>query len=81
MRILTLLALASSALSSIPVVAAGADVRQCRIHVQGRIDMVDAEMHKGQKPDEARKLVARRDKLRAQYKACDGNPNAYKKNP
>ena len=51
MRILILLALASSALSPIPVLAEGADVRQCRIHVQGRIDMVDAEMHKGQKPD------------------------------
>jgi len=55
-------------------------VRQCRIHVQGKIDMVDAEMHKGHKANEAQKLVARRDRLRAQYRTCDQNPNAYKKN-
>ena len=60
--------------------ADSAPVRQCRIHVQGKIDMVDAEMHRGRNANDAHKLVARRDRLRAQYKDCDQNPNVYKKN-
>lgn len=56
-----------------------AQVRTCRNHVQGKIDVVDARMHKGPPSDEAKKLVHRREKLRNQYKACDRNPDAFKK--
>ncbi len=37
-------------------------------------------MHVGTKPNEGRKLVERRDRLRAQYNECGKNPDAYKKN-
>lgn len=62
--------------------AAGNDaqpVRQCKSYVQGRIDVVDAELHKGTRPNEAQRLVKRRDRLRAQLNDCDRNPKAYKK--
>ena len=59
--------------------ADSAEVRTCRNHVQGKIDVVDARMHKGPGTDEAKKLVHRREKLRDQYKSCDRNPNAFKK--
>jgi hypothetical protein len=54
-------------------------VRQCKSYVQGRIDVLDAELHKGTKPDQARKLVKRRDYLKAQLADCEQNPRAYKK--
>jgi hypothetical protein len=54
-------------------------VRQCKSYVQGRIDVLDAELHKGSKPDAARKLVKRRDKLKVQLANCERNPNAYQK--
>ena len=54
-------------------------VRQCKSYVQGRIDVLDAELHKGTKPDQARKLVKRRDSLKAQLADCERNPKAYKK--
>jgi len=54
-------------------------VHQCKAYVQGRIDVLDAQMHKGDKNGQGRELLKRRDRLRAQFKACDKNPNAYKK--
>jgi hypothetical protein len=55
-------------------------VHLCKSYVQGRIDVLDADMHKGDKPNQAHKLLKRRDRLKAQYNDCDKNPNAYKKN-
>jgi hypothetical protein len=54
-------------------------IHQCKSIVQGRIDVVDAEMRKGDKTNQAHKLLKRRDRLRAQYMACEKNPKAYKK--
>lgn len=56
-----------------------AQVRTCRHHVQGKIDVVDARMRKGPGTDEAKQLIHRREKLRNQYKACDRNPQAFRK--
>jgi hypothetical protein len=67
------------AMASPSYTADSAGVRTCRNHVQGKIDVVDARMHKGPTSDEAKKLVHRREKLRDQYKSCDRNPNAFKK--
>jgi hypothetical protein len=75
-----LLPLVSIALISGAVQAETPAVHQCRAYVQGRIDVLDAQMHKGDKDGQGRQLVKRRDRLRDQYKACDKNPNAYKKN-
>jgi hypothetical protein len=55
-------------------------VQRCKSYVQGRIDVLDAELHKGNKPNEARRLVTRRGKLRNQLADCQRNPMAYKKN-
>ena len=44
------------------------------------IDVVDAQMRKGNEANQAHKLLERRDRLRNQYKSCEKNPNAYKKN-
>jgi hypothetical protein len=57
----------------------GLPVKKCKSYVQGRIDVLDAELHKGRKPDEARKLIKRRDKLKIQLTGCERNPNAYQK--
>jgi hypothetical protein len=67
--------------SALPTATLGESppVRQCKFYVQGRIDVLDAELHKGTKPDQARKLVKRRDRLRAQLAACEHNPKAYEK--
>jgi hypothetical protein len=54
-------------------------VQRCKSYVQGRIDVLDAELHKGNKPNEARRLIKRRDKLRNQLADCQRNPMAYKK--
>jgi len=62
-----------------PAMAETLPVRQCKSYVQGRIDVLDAELHKGSKPNEARKLLKRRDKLKDQLDDCQRNPNAYKK--
>jgi hypothetical protein len=62
-----------------PTLADTQPVRLCRSYVQGRIDVLDAELHKGRKPNEARKLVKRRDRLKDQLAACERNPAAYKK--
>lgn len=55
-------------------------IHQCKAYVQGRIDVLDAQMHKGDNSGQGRQLLKRRDRLREQFKACDKNPNAYKKN-
>jgi hypothetical protein len=65
--------------SGSPAAAESQPVRQCKSYVQGRIDVLDAELHKGSKPNEARKLLKRRDKLKDQLDDCDRNPKAYKK--
>ncbi len=62
-----------------PAAAESTAVRLCKSYVQGRIDVLDAELHKGEKPNVARRLIKRRDKLRDQLAECDRNPNAYKK--
>lgn len=62
-----------------PAPADSQPVRLCKSYVQGRIDVLDAELHKGRKPNEARKLLKRRDRLKDQLAACDRNPAAYKK--
>lgn len=62
-----------------PSEAGAQPVRQCKSYVQGRIDVLDAELHKGDKPNEARKLLKRRDKLKAQLSDCERNPRAYLK--
>jgi hypothetical protein len=54
-------------------------VRQCKAYVQGRIDVLDAELHKGEQPNVARKLLKRRDRLKDQLADCERNPKAYKK--
>lgn len=54
-------------------------VRLCKSYVQGRIDVLDAELHKGSKPNEARKLLKRRDRLKDQLADCSRNPKAYRK--
>lgn len=59
--------------------AAAPEVQRCRAYVQGRIDVLDAELHKGDKPDVARKLLQRREKLKAQLARCEHNPKAYQK--
>ncbi|MFO1503062.1 MAG: hypothetical protein U1F39_04535 [Steroidobacteraceae bacterium] len=69
----------SLAFHSLPVAAADPTIRLCRSYVQGRIDVLDAELHKGIKPNEASRLVKRRDKLKAQLAECERNPKAYKK--
>ena len=69
------LAVSSGTASADPVT-----VQRCKSYVQGRIDVLDAELHKGSKPNEARRLVKRRDKLRNQLADCERNPMAYKKN-
>lgn len=56
-----------------------APVRLCRNHVQAKIDVIDAGLHKGHNANQAQDLLKRRDKLRGQYKSCDSNPDAYKK--
>jgi len=55
-------------------------VHLCKAYVQGRIDVLDADMHKGDKTNQAHKLLKRRDRLKAQLNDCNKNPNAYKKN-
>jgi hypothetical protein len=60
--------------------AQAATVHQCRTAVQARIDKVDAEMHMGTRPNDGRKLVEYRDRLRAQLNQCATNPNIYLKN-
>lgn len=55
-------------------------IRQCKAYVQGRIDVLDAQLHKGRKPNEAQRLVKRRDRLKGQLEDCGRNPKAYKKN-
>jgi hypothetical protein len=79
MKIITL-ALFSIGFSSIAASADSPAVHLCKSYVQGRIDVLDADMHKGDKPNQAHKLLKRRDRLKAQYNDCDKNPNAYKKN-
>lgn len=79
MKMRATLALLLIPLSSPLLAEDAAPVRQCRNMVQGKIDVVDAQMRKGPATDDARKLLKRREKLRDQYKACDKNPNAFKK--
>jgi hypothetical protein len=62
-----------------PAGAESVDVRRCKSYVQGRIDVLDAELHKGEQPNVARKLLKRRDRLKAQHDDCERNPKAYKK--
>jgi hypothetical protein len=62
-----------------PAVAETQPVRQCKAYVQGRIDVLDAELHKGEQPNVARKLLKRRDRLKDQLADCERNPKAYKK--
>ncbi len=62
-----------------PTLAETQPVRLCKSYVQGRIDVLDAELHKGRKPNEARRLLKRRDRLKDQLAACERNPTAYKK--
>lgn len=62
-----------------PAMAETQPVRQCKSYVQGRIDVLDAELHKGDKPNVAHKLVKRREKLKAQLAECEHNPRAYLK--
>lgn len=73
------LTFAAMALCAGPCLAESQAVRQCKSYVQGRIDVLDAELHKGDKPNVARKLVKRRDRLRGQIAECERNPMAYKK--
>ncbi|MEO8308460.1 MAG: hypothetical protein ABI616_10540 [Pseudomonadota bacterium] len=79
MKISALLVLIAVGLSPFSALATSATAHQCRASVQGKIDRIDSEMHVGNKPNEAGKLIERRDRLRAQYKQCEKNPNAYKK--
>ena len=71
-------ALVSMILGS-PAVAQTQPVRQCKAYVQGRIDVLDAQLHKGEEPNVARKLLKRRDRLKDQLADCEQNPKAYKK--
>jgi hypothetical protein len=71
--------LAGIVLSPCSAMAESPAVHHCKAIVQGRIDVLDADMHKGDKTNQAHKLLKRRDRLRAQHAACDKNPNAYKK--
>jgi hypothetical protein len=54
-------------------------VHQCKTYVQGRLDVVHAEIRKGTQQNQARELLARRDRLKAQLVSCEKNPKAYKK--
>lgn len=74
------LALLGIAVSPIAAPADNAAVHLCKSYVQGRIDVLDADMHKGDKTNQAHKLLKRRDRLKAQLNDCNKNPNAYKKN-
>lgn len=69
------------ALAAVPVAASAATqpVRQCKAYVQGRIDVLDAQLHKGEESNVARKLLKRRDRLKDQLVECERNPRAYKK--
>jgi hypothetical protein len=73
--------IAGLALAPLPVLAANqnAEIHHCKAIVQGRIDVLDADMHKGDKTNQAHKLLKRRDRLKAQYADCEKNPKAYKK--
>ncbi len=73
------LAVLTALLAISPAGAESPPVRLCKSYVQGRIDVLDAELHKGTRPNEAHRLVKRREKLRAQLADCDRNPKAYKK--
>jgi hypothetical protein len=77
-KLLVLSGFATVALGS-PATSEAPTVRLCRSYVQGRIDVLDAELHKGSKPDEGRRLFKRRDRLRAQLADCERNPKAYQK--
>jgi hypothetical protein len=65
---------------SLSALAEAATVHQCKTAVQARIDKVDAEMHMGTRPNDGRKLVEHRDRLRAQLNQCATNPKIYLKN-
>ena len=80
MKLNALVPLVSMALFSWAAHAETPAVHQCKAYVQGRIDVLDAQMHKGDKNGQGRQLLKRRDRLREQFKACDKNPDAYKKN-
>ena len=67
------------AICPVATLADPAEIHRCKSYVQGRIDVLDAELHKGNKPNQAHKLVKRRDRLRAQLADCEHNPKAYKK--
>lgn len=67
------------ALCPAAVLADTAPVRLCKSYVQGRIDVLDAELHRGKQPNRAHDLVKRRDRLKAQHADCERNPKAYKK--
>lgn len=77
---IAILALLGAALSPIATSADSPAVHLCKSYVQGRIDVLDADMHKGDKTNQAHKLLKRRDRLKSQYNDCNKNPNAYKKN-
>ncbi len=78
---LHVIVMAGLVLAPLPALAAdqSPEVHHCKAIVQGRIDVLDADMHKGDKTNQAHKLLKRRDRLKAQYAACDKNPKAYKK--
>jgi hypothetical protein len=65
--------------SALPAAAGDPTVHQCKTYVQGRLDVLHAEMRKGTQPNEARRQLARRDRLKAQLADCEKNPRAYKK--
>jgi len=79
MKIL-LAAVLGIAVSPLAAAADSPAVHLCKSYVQGRIDVLDADMHKGDKANQAHKLLKRRDRLKAQLNDCNKNPNAYKKN-
>jgi hypothetical protein len=80
MRSVIVVAVLGVSFSPLVVPAESAPVHLCKAYVQARIDVLDADMHKGDKTNEANKLLKRRDRLKAQYSDCNKNPNAYKKN-
>jgi hypothetical protein len=75
----TALAAVLAVLTVSPAFADSQPVHRCKSYVQGRIDVLDAELHKGSKPNEAHRLVERRERLKNQLAACERNPKAYKK--
>ncbi|HXC58102.1 MAG TPA: hypothetical protein VN645_02235 [Steroidobacteraceae bacterium] len=80
MKFNALVTLVSTVLFSCAAHAETPAVHLCKAYVQGRIDVLDAQMHKGDTKGQGRQLLKRRDRLREQIKACDKNPDAYKKN-